>query len=104
MQWNPARGVRILLELQATDPEGGASYRGALLTPRARGDFAVTIGPRGEVSVAPTDAPSAAAVPLPASVQELLRAIARTVGRHALAAIPPAWPRRVLRWRKLPEK
>jgi hypothetical protein len=95
MSLHPTDGARFLLELEAHGDDG-ARYRGAIFTPSARADYAVAIAATGEVTLAPADA-----VEVPPRAIELLRAIARTVAKAALAEAPPAWPRRVLRWKKL---
>ena len=95
----PANGVRILLELEAVDPAGGARYRGAVLTALTRTDFAVTLDDAGLVSATPMGEEQADGAG--DRGREILRSIARTVGKHALAESPAAWPRRVLRWRRV---
>lgn len=100
MSLHPTDGVRVLLELSGVEPGGGARYRGAVLTPSARADFDVRIDASAAVTSTPIAGdPAVSAVPDRAA--DLLRAIARTVGKHAVADEPPRWPRRVLRWRKL---
>jgi hypothetical protein len=101
----PAHGVRILLErAEVRDGEGGARYRGAILAGAARFDYQVRFAADATVEIepiAPTGPVAEGAPAPPPRALELLRTIARTVGRHAVAESPPAWPRRVLRWRKL---
>ena len=100
MSLNPTDGVRVLLELtevvSASDGSSlGARYAGELLTPATSHPVAVSFDAAG---VPRLDA-DAAAPPEPRAL-ELMRAIARTVGRGAVAQTPPSWPRRVLRWRR----
>ncbi len=90
---HPSAGVRILLELDAFD-EAEARYRVAIYTPAERFDYRLAIGlPGGTVTLSET--PAAAAAPL----SELVRAMARSLARDALATEPLRWPRRLLRWR-----
>jgi hypothetical protein len=98
MSLHPSDGARFLLELESVDPSGGARYRGAIFTPSERIDYAVSVAASGDLTLAPV-----AEVPegLPPRALDLLRNIARSVGKAALAESPPAWPRRVLRWKKL---
>ena len=99
MSLHPTDGVRILLELEAAEPAGGARYRGAVFTPLTRADFAVHIDAGGLVTADPVGELQAEG---PGDRgREILRSIARTVARHALADDPPTWPRRVLRWRRV---
>ena len=102
MSLHPSAGVRILLERgpDAGGTGGGARYAGAIFTPARRFDYTVAIAAGGGVEIAPAAGATGDEGP-GARATELLRAIARTVARHALAEEPPAWPRRVLRWRKV---
>jgi hypothetical protein len=90
---HPTAGIRILLELERSDP-GGAEYRGAIYTPTERFDYKVHIAlPDGAVHIAdPATGPV-----------DALRAMARSLARDALAGTPSdpsiPWPRRFLRWR-----
>jgi len=93
---HPTAGVRVLLERVDPPTAGAARYLGAIFTPSARFDFTIDIAD-GAVALAPIPADP----PADPRAVELLRAVARTVGRHALSASPPSWPRRVVRWRSL---
>ena len=96
---HPTAGVRVLLERADPTPAaaGAARYLGVIFTPQARYDYTVDIAADAAVALAPI----AAEPPADPRAVELLRAVARTLGRHALAESPPAWPRRVVRWRSL---
>jgi hypothetical protein len=94
---HPTAGVRVLLERQGEASADSARYQGTIFTPEARFDFAIVIAADGAVAMTAAPGPASA----DARAVELLRSIARTIGRHALAERPPAWPRRVLRWRSL---
>ena len=96
MSLHPTDGVRVLLSLSRAEPGAGAFYQGAVLTPSARVDFDVRIDASAAVTATPLGDPA----PAGERGLDLLRSIARTVGKHALAEDPPKWPRRVLRWRK----
>lgn len=88
---HPSAGVRVLLELDESDP-GGARYRASVYTPSERFDYRVSIAlPGGTVEVS---GPAAD----PKRV-DLVRSLARSLARDALADDPPQWIRRVLRWR-----
>ena len=96
-----------MLELEQPGDAAGARYRGAIYTPSLRADYHVgfdeagvpTLVPSGEPPVRGDGTPTEETVN--ARAVELLRSIARTVGRHAVAATPASWPYRVLRWRRL---
>jgi hypothetical protein len=96
MSLHPTDGARFLLELESLEG-GGARYRATIYMPAAEAGYAVAASATGEVAIEP--APASAAIPDEAAA--MLRAIARSVARHAVGDDPPAWPRRVLRWRKL---
>ena len=90
---HPTAGARVLLEFDSSDA-GGARYRGAIFTPITRYDYRLAIAlPDGAVSF--VEPPSGDA----ANYAELVRLMARTLARDALASTPFTWPRRLLRWR-----
>jgi len=89
----PTAGVRVLLELQESDP-GAARYLGAIFTPQTRFDYRLRIAlPDGAVSFDETPQEGAA------TYQDLVFAMARSMARDALASSPFSWPRRLFRWR-----
>ena len=123
---HPTDGVRVLLEHDDVAPDQlsasasasvsapGASapvvYRASIFTPRVRADYSVTFDEAGQPTLSSVAAPVRAPVAeggdeVPAEVDpralDVLRAIARTAGRHALSSTPPRWPPRIVRWRKL---
>ena len=87
---HPSAGVRILLELAASDGDT-ARYDATVFTPTERFDYDVAIAAAVAIVARGPDASPAAV--------ELLRAIARATAKDARAVTPPVWPRRVLRWR-----
>jgi hypothetical protein len=90
---HPTAGVRILLELDGENA-GGAEYRAAIYTPTDCLGYRLAIAlPDGAVTFKepPQDAAAAYA--------DLVHAMARSLVRDAFASSPPAWPRRLLRWR-----
>ena len=105
---HPTAGVRILLELDASDA-AGARYRAAIFAPVERFEFSVTIAlPDGKVTIDRIASDGAATAEPPGI--DLLRAMARGLARDEIAArsvaatsngagSAPTWPRRLLRWR-----
>ena len=114
---HPTDGVRVLLEHDDGAPEDASTsasapvvYRASIFTPRLRADYSVSFDGAGQPTLssiaAPVRAPTAeGSGAVPAEVDpralDVLRAIARTAGRHALSSTPPRWPPRIVRWRKL---
>jgi hypothetical protein len=95
MSLHPSDGARFLLELE--EGAEGARYRGAIYLPDRLTQLQVTVGASGEVSIAPAEHDP----PLPPRALDLLRGIARAIYKDAAQASPRAWPRRVLRWKRL---
>jgi hypothetical protein len=93
---HPTAGVRVALTLAETN-DTGARYDAAIYTPAARFDYRVTVAlPDGKLDIVAAQQSEPGATPAQIDV---LRAIARTVVKDGLAASPPVWPRRVVRWR-----
>jgi len=91
---HPTDGARYLLE---RDHELGASarYRVAIYTPDAVFTGEATLGDDGSALLGPTGAPD--------ELHARLATIARLVARDAAklrADGMPAWPQRILRWRR----
>jgi len=106
---HPTDGARYLLERDDAvgeagaprDRSGGAAgvvrvrYRATVYTPDAAFTAIATLGDDGSVELAPTGAPD--------ELHARLATIARLVARDAArlrADGSPAWPHRVLRWRR----
>jgi len=95
---HPTDGARYLLERD--DPAGDAGgdrarYRVAIYTRDAEFRAHATLGDDGSVALEPTGAPD--------ELHARLVAIARLVARDAAklrADGMPAWPQRILRWRR----
>ena len=94
----PRSGLRIRLDRTEVGTDRGVRYRGELLSTSLRKVYGIEIGATGEVFLKPDPAGET----IPPGIEDLLRAVVRTVARHARAVDPPAWPRRVNRWHKLP--
>lgn len=105
---HPTDGARYLLERedQAGDPpddpagdpaRGGSSarYRVAIYTRDAAFTGTATLGEDGSVLLAPTGAPDE----LHARLVTIAKLIARDAGKLRGDGLP-AWPQRVLRWRR----
>ncbi len=97
---HPTDGARYLLERDdPSDGWGGAGpsarYRAAIYTRDAEFTTTATLGDDGSVELAPSGAPD--------ELHARLAAIARLVARDAArlrADGMPAWPQRILRWRR----
>ena len=91
---HPTDGARFLLE---RDHEDGAAavYRIAIYTPQATHEARATLGDDGSVSLAPTGAPDE----LHEAVEKLAKLIARDAAKRRADGLP-AWPARILRWRR----
>jgi hypothetical protein len=97
---HPTGGARYLLERDDpdTDPDtdpARARYRVAIYTPDVVFTGVATLGDDGSVELAPTGAPE--------ELHGRLVAIARLVARDAAKLRGdglPAWPQRILRWRR----
>jgi hypothetical protein len=93
---HPTDGARYLLELDAADPNGArARYRAAIYTPGAAFTATATLGDDGSVELAATGAPD----DLHARLASIARLLARDAARRRDDGMP-AWPARVLRWRR----
>ena len=90
MSLHPTDGVRLLLELEHAEG-ASARYRGSLFLPSERADYSVDIDAVG-VTLRAIEGHAPAGIP--EAAVDLLRAIARTVARHAAQSDPPTWPRR----------
>ncbi|HEU4732559.1 MAG TPA: hypothetical protein VFT22_31910 [Kofleriaceae bacterium] len=93
---HPTDGARYLLERDAPIDGGrGARYRVAIYTPDAEFTASAVLHDDGSVELGPTGAPD--------ELHARLGAIARLVARDAAklhADGLPAWPQRILRWRR----
>lgn len=91
---HPTEGARFLLERTAIDG-ARATYRAAIYTPDAVFASIATLDEDGSVILPPTGAPGA--------LDERLITVAKLLARDAhrrRADGLPAWPSRILRWRK----
>lgn len=91
---HPTEGARYLLERTADDG-ARATYRAAIYTPDAVFGATATLTDDGTVELPATGAP--------AELDDRLTIIARLVARDARKRRDdglPAWPSRILRWRK----
>jgi hypothetical protein len=82
----------VLIELEAAEATG-ARYRATVFTPEREHRLRVHMSADGALDVAAEEAD------VPADALELVKAMARTLVKDALAHTPPVWPRRLLRWR-----
>lgn len=93
---HPTDGARYLLERDSVSDGGSlACYRVAIYTRDAAFTAVATLGVDGRVESSPTGAPD--------ELHGRLVAIARLVARDAAkrkADGMPAWPQRILRWRR----
>ncbi|HEX2690055.1 MAG TPA: hypothetical protein VHN14_25740 [Kofleriaceae bacterium] len=93
---HPTDGVRYLLERDREDNGGAfARYRVAIYTRDAVFTGTAMLGDDGSVELSPTGAPD--------ELHEKLGTITRLVARDAAklrADGMPAWPQRILRWRR----
>jgi hypothetical protein len=93
---HPSDGARYLLEREAElDGGAGARYRATIYTPDAEFAATATLGDNGSADVAATGAPAE----LHARLVTIARLIARDAPRLRADGMP-AWPQRVLRWRR----
>ncbi|MGE0550883.1 MAG: hypothetical protein AB7O24_07975 [Kofleriaceae bacterium] len=91
---HPTEGARFLLELER-DASASARYRCSIYTSDAVFTGSVTLDDRGGVELVATGAP--------VELDDRMRSIAKLVARDAAKRVSdglPAWPSRILRWRK----
>jgi len=92
---HPTDGARYLLERDG-EPDGDrARYRVAIYTPDAAYTAVATLCEDGSVELAPTGAPD--------ELHARLATMAKLVARDAATlrgSGMPAWPQRILRWRR----
>ena len=97
---HPTDGARYLLE-RAGENEGGGEvaarvrYRATIFTPDSAFASDAVLGTDGSVSLGETGAPAE----LHARLASLARLVARDAGKLAADGMP-AWPMRILRWRR----
>ena len=93
---HPSDGARYLLERDGELAGGSlARYCVAIYTPDAVFGGTATLGDDGSVELAPTGAPDE----LAARLLGIARLVARDAARLRAAGMP-AWPQRILRWRR----
>jgi hypothetical protein len=96
---HPTDGARYLLELD--DPALGAAhvsrvrYRATIYTSDAAFAAVATLCDDGSVELGPTGAPAE----LHARLATIAKLVARDAGKLAADGMP-AWPSRILRWRR----
>jgi len=93
---HPTDGARYLLEREGEEA-GGASarYRVAIYTPDAAFTATATLADDGSAVVVPTGAPD----PLHARLVTIAKLVARDAAKLRGDGMP-AWPQRILRWRR----
>jgi hypothetical protein len=93
---HPTDGARYLLEREDVGGHGSsARYRAAIYTRDAAFITTATLGDDGSVELAPSGAPD--------ELHARLATIAKLVARDAAKLRSdgmPAWPQRILRWRR----
>jgi hypothetical protein len=99
---HPTEGARYLLELEgradddrAGSTPGEARYRVVIYTRDAAFTGTATLGDDGRVELAPTGAPDE----LHGRLVSIARLVARDAGKLRAEGLP-AWPQRILRWRR----
>ncbi|HEY0191003.1 MAG TPA: hypothetical protein VGC42_07750 [Kofleriaceae bacterium] len=91
---HPTDGARYLME-RLGDSGEGARYRATIFTPDAAFVAELTLGRDGSVELAPTGAPDE----LHARLTSMAKLVARDAAKLAADGMP-AWPARILRWRR----
>jgi hypothetical protein len=92
---HPSDGARYLLERDGDGDGRGARYRVAIYTPDAVYRATATLGDDGSVELGPTGAPDE----LHARLATIAKLVARDAARLRDDGMP-AWPQRILRWRR----
>jgi hypothetical protein len=92
---HPTDGARYLLEREGDGGGSRARYRVAIYVPGAVYEATATLGDDGSVELLPTGAPDE----LHARLQTIAKLVARDAARLAADGMP-AWPQRILRWRR----
>ena len=92
---HPTDGARYLLERQDAGDAVRARYRATIYTPEATFAAEATLGQDGSVELGATGAPD----DLHARLTSITKLLARDAGKLAADGMP-AWPARVLRWRR----
>jgi hypothetical protein len=93
---HPTEGARYLLEREA-ELDGGARarYRAAIYTCDAALTATATLGDDGRVELTPTGAPDE----LHGRLLTIAKLVARDAAKRRADGLP-AWPQRILRWRR----
>lgn len=91
---HPSDGARYLLE-RVAEHAGGARYRATIYTPDAEFAADAVLGDDGGVELGATGAPE----DLHARLATIARLMARDASKLRADGLP-AWPARVLKWRK----
>lgn len=92
---HPTDGARYLLERDGAGDGARARYRATIYTPDAEFATTATLGDDGSVELGPSGAPDE----LHARLLGLARLVARDAARLGDDGLP-AWPQRILRWRR----
>ncbi len=92
---HPTDGARYLLERQGAGDGARAQYRATIFTPDAAFAADATLCSDGSVELAASGAPDE----LHARLSSMARLLARDAAKLAADGMP-AWPARVLRWRR----
>lgn len=92
---HPTDGARYLLERDGDGAGARARYRATIYTPDAEFATTATLGDDGSALLGPTGAPDE----LHARLVSLARLVARDAARLGDEGLP-AWPQRILRWRR----
>jgi hypothetical protein len=93
---HPTDGARYLLEREDADGTApSARYRAAIYTRDAEFTTTATLGDDGSAELAPSGAPDE----LHARLATIAKLVARDAAKLREAGMP-AWPQRILRWRR----
>lgn len=92
---HPTDGARYLLERDGAADAATARYRATIYTPGAEFTTTAALGDDGSAELGPTGAPDE----LHARLVSLARLVARDAARLRGDGLP-AWPQRILRWRR----
>jgi len=92
---HPSEGARYLLEREGDGDGARARYRATIYTPDATFATTAELDDAGGAELAPSDAPGE----LHARLVSMARLVARDAARLRADGLP-AWPQRVLRWRR----
>jgi hypothetical protein len=92
---HPTDGARYLLERDGAGAAPRVTYRATIYTPDAAFAATASLGSDGSVDVSASGAPAE----LHARLVSMAKLVARDAGK-LLADGMPAWPARILRWRR----